>query len=106
MQDINKIAEIKQLLESITESNEAYSDADRGIYFDYDSVINLLKTVQEQINDTVRCPRPADLPENMVWSEKFYDSKEDFDPYVYDGSMTPEDYEKGMTAYQADKERG
>ena len=46
------------------------------------------------VTESARCPRPADLPEDMTWSEKLYNGEEVFDPYVYLGDMRTEDYEK------------
>lgn len=107
-QDQNRIAEIAALLSSIQESisdllwtNEAYSNPKVGTVFDYNAVITTLKSAKqtvesakERIHDSARNPRPANLPKDMPWSERFADPDEDVDPYVYDGSMSPEDYDK------------
>jgi hypothetical protein len=76
MQDINKVEKIRYLLADLVSDNESYCDKDIGSYFDYDGVIALLNQVQQRIKETARCLRPADLPENMAWSEKFYDPEE------------------------------
>jgi hypothetical protein len=40
-----------------------------------------------------RMERPANLPADIPWSDRPYDPDDPLDPYTFDGSMTPEDYE-------------
>jgi hypothetical protein len=51
------------------------------------------------INETSRNPRPDNLPQNMPWSEKFFITDNVFNPYVFDGSMSIEDFERALEAY-------
>lgn len=47
--------------------------------------------------------RPADLPTNIPWYGK--GTSAELDPYVYDGYMSPEDYEHMHELMAADKQR-
>lgn len=105
MQNQEKIKEIETLLGDLMAANRIYSDEKIGTHFDYDKVLNLLQEANETMNSTARNPRPADLPKDTPWSEKFYDS-EQFDPYVYDGSMSTEAYKTMHSHFEADKAAG
>lgn len=99
MQDLNKVSKISQLLNDIVRRNLLYSDPELKTYFSYDEVVNHLETALSVINETVRNPRPYNLPQNMSWSEKFFDPDNEFNPFVYDGSMSPEDFKRAADAY-------
>lgn len=103
MQDQRKVEGIRCLLQNLTFHNEAYSDKKIGTHFSYDTVIELLKQADETMEGTARNPRPANLPKNIPWSEKFADPEEEFDPYSYDGSMSPEDYDTMIANFEADR---
>ena len=98
MQDLDKSNQVKWLCDNIKNTAESYENDTHKIHFDYDSVINLLEQAQEIINESARCPRPDNLPSDMAWSERLYDGT-DLDPYVYDGSMSIEDFQKISAAY-------
>ncbi|MDR1617366.1 MAG: hypothetical protein LBR98_10300 [Syntrophomonadaceae bacterium] len=89
-----QVNQVKWLLETISNAVESYENDTHGIYFDYDGTIGLLEQVKMLVTESARCPRPADLPEYLPWSENLYNGDEVFNPYVYDGSMSVEDYEK------------
>jgi hypothetical protein len=91
--DLEKSGHVKRLLEAIANTALSYENGAHNICFDYDGVIGLLDRAQMLITESARCPRPENLPPGMPWSERLYDG-EDFDPYVYDGSMSAEDYER------------
>lgn len=106
MQDQSKVEQIRGLLQNLTVTNEDYGDRKMGTYFDYDQVLQQLQQAAELMQHSAHTPRPANLPENVAWSETFADPGEEFDPYSYDGSMSPKDYEKMVTAFEADREAG
>ena len=56
------------------------------------------------VTESARCPRPADLPPELPWREKLYNGEEVFDPYVYVGAMSAEDYEKMCEHMTSDRE--
>jgi len=92
-QDLEKSGHVKWLLEVMTNAVTSYENDANKIYFDYDSVIGLLEQVQIHLTDSVRCTRPADLPEHLPWCEKMYNGDDVFNPYAY-ADMSHEDYEK------------
>lgn len=106
MQDPKKIEEIRGLLESMIGDNHVYSDLNAKTYYDYDKVLKLLREASETITESVRTPRPDNLPEDIPWSEKFANPDQEFDPFVIDGSMSPKDYEKMVSNFDADREAG
>lgn len=93
-QDLEKSKQVKWYLDIIKRAVEGYENNNHPIYFDYDGVIGLLEQLQIHVIDSARCPRPTDLPDDMPWSDKLYNSEEVFDPYVYLGDMHTDDYEK------------
>ncbi len=91
----DKIVQINELLAGIQDQNDIYSNSSKNGYFDYDSVITALQQAQQTIDSSLRYPRPENLPEDMIWSEKpSAGFDDDFDPFVYDGSISPEDFFK------------
>lgn len=106
MQDKEKIEIIRCLLQDLTANNEDFKNGEKGIYYDYDGVIEHLKKAQEIIDNSVHIPRPKDLPEDLPWRETFADPDENFDPYVYDGSMSPEDYKKWYLTLKKTETKG
>ena len=94
MQDLDKHIQIKELLASPQNTIEYCESGPHSIYFDYAGVIGLLEQAQTLVTESARCPRPADLPPGLPWSERLYNGDDLFDPYVFDGSMSIEDYEK------------
>ena len=103
-QDIEKIERIESLCQELGENNRIYAATDIKSYFAYDDVIELLERALNNMTNSVRCPRPENIPQNMAWSERFHDSQFEFDPFVYDGSMSIEDYEKVSNAYLEDQD--
>lgn len=92
MQNKEKIAIISQLCNEILSDNNMYSKS--NFYFDYDTIIDNLTRVKEVMEESLRSPRPVGLPENIIWSEKPYGVGMDLDPMVFDGSMSPDDFER------------
>lgn len=99
MQDKDKILEIRNLLNGLTATNDLYSDENKGFYFDYDTVIELLQQVNETIDASARCPRPDNISSDIPWCENMND---EFDPLVYRGDMSAEDFRKAQNAYFED----
>jgi hypothetical protein len=91
-QDKEKIFKIKNQCFEIIERNRLYFENGYGTYYNYNKVIELLEEIKTEL-DHARTPRPDNIPEDMAWSETFYDG-EDPDPFVFDGSMSPEDFDK------------
>lgn len=106
MQDQEKVKEVQAMLGDLFETNQIYADEKIGTYYHYDRVLELLHQAKEVMTDTARNPRPANLPKDIPWSEKFYDPDEEFDPYVYDGSMSPEDHETMLANFKRDRAAG
>lgn len=94
MHNQEKVDIIKGLCNEIISDSIQYSDQDMKSYFDYDTVITLLTKSKEVIKQSARCPRPEHLPEDLIWSEKYYNENDEVNPYVYDGSMSAEEFEK------------
>ncbi|WOO35763.1 hypothetical protein R2R35_18455 [Anaerocolumna sp. AGMB13020] len=89
MQDKEKAALVNQLCREIIEKNELTLKS--NVYYDYTAVIEKLYDLKEVMHDTIRIPRPEKIPKHMIWSEKPADLE--LDPYVFDGSMSPEEFE-------------
>ncbi|PYG84879.1 hypothetical protein LY28_03500 [Ruminiclostridium sufflavum DSM 19573] len=105
MQDKDKISEIRNILNRIAAVNDLYSDENKGFYFDYDTVIQLLRQADEVIDSSARCPRPDNVPAGILWCEKMCDGGEDeFDPFVYRGYISTKDFRKVQNAYFEDRQ--
>ncbi len=102
-QDMKKIAEINAVLLDMLHTNMDFLTDGTGGYFDYDGVLDYLSQAKEQMDDTTCFPRPDNVPHEMPWSEKPADPDEQDNPYTYDGSMTPEDYELSQAMRAADQ---
>ncbi len=90
MQDNEKAALVNQLCREIIEKNELTLKS--NVYYDYTAVIEKLYNVKEVMHNTIRVPRPEELPKHIIWSEKPADLE--LDPYVFDGSMSPDKFER------------
>lgn len=104
MQNQEKIEKVKDLCFDIIHRNELYVDQDHGTYYDYDKVIGLLEQVVNEM-DLARTPRPSDLPDDIAWSETFWNGETEPDPFVFDGSMSVEEFEKFQDNYFGAQER-
>jgi hypothetical protein len=98
MQDKAKIEIIQNIVNELKATNNLYIDERKGFYFDYDTVIDLLQKASETMVSTARCPRPKDIPEDIPWCESM---NEEFDPFVYRGDMSIEDFRKAQNNYLA-----
>lgn len=78
--------------------NIAFVEGGFGTYYDYDKVIGLLDQVVKEL-DLARTPRPVNLPDDLLWSEAFWNGEEKANPFVFDGSMNIEDFEKYQYKY-------
>lgn len=95
MQNLEKSRQVKWICENIIDTVISYEgNPESKIYFDYDNVLKLLEQAQATTTDTARCLRPENLPPGIPWSERMYSGDEEFDPFVYDGTMSIDDYEK------------
>ncbi len=94
IQDKEKEWIIIQLCKDIINSCRNKTSTENQIYFDYDSVINLLTQTKEVIEESLLCPRPEEISKGIPWSERLYDGENDPDPYVFNGSMSIEDFER------------
>ena len=101
MQDKDKILEITNLLNSLSAVNDLYSDENKGFYFAYDTVIELLQQVNETIDASARCPRPNYIPDDISWCENM---NNEFDPFVYRGDMSVEDFRRAQDNYFRDSQ--
>jgi hypothetical protein len=101
MQDKDKILEIRNLLNSISAANDLYSDESKGFYFAYETVIELLQQVNETIDESARCPRPDNIPDDIPWCENM---NNEFDTFVYRGDMSVEDFRRAQDNYFRDSQ--
>ena len=77
--------------------NMTLDELTRGVRWHYDNGYNTLAAFMEEYNPVIppeqlEAARQAAHAARLPFSERPYDGLEP-DPYVYDGSMTPEDYE-------------
>lgn len=63
-------------------------DLKKGVYFDYDGVIEILEQVQKNLDDSIRYPRPAGLPKECVWDEKPWNEEDEYDQYSYSNTLS------------------
>lgn len=92
MQDMEKAEKINALLAQLFKLNTKYQVRKEQYFFDYDSVISALEDVVDKIEGTLMCERPHDLPTDIPWCERAWDDGEEFNPYVYDRTMSIKDY--------------
>lgn len=105
MRDLEKSNEVKMYLQTIRDTVECYENDAHPIYFYYEGVIELLRQAETIINESARCPRPENLSPDIPWSERLFDGDDVFDPYVFDGTMSEEDYKRMHELMAADMER-
>ena len=110
MVDKEKAGLISSLSRDIANLNNSYIE--ENAYYDYDTVIDGLTKLKEVMQETLRCQRPEGLPEHIIWNEKPYEG-EDLDPFVFDGSMSVEEFERwqdsmleGWQDLMVDEEQG
>lgn len=101
MQEKDKIIKIRDILNSLTTVNDLYSDEDKGFYFDYDTVIELLQQVNDTIDASARCPRPDSIPSDIPWCESM---NSEFDPYVFRNDMSVEEFSRAQKDYFEDSQ--
>lgn len=101
----DKINKISGLCSTIISLSNFYNNDEFKFYFAYDRVIEMLENTIVEIEASLRCKRPENLPEDIPWSEST-NPEWVFDPYVYDGTMTIEDFEKAQAATLKDLEKG
>lgn len=101
-----KTKRIKNLCWELEWLNQGYGeqiDTHKGS-FDYDGVIQLLQQAVALVGDTATFERPDNLPKDIPWCPTpWCGADDDVDPHVYDGSMTPEDYEMMHVAMEKDR---
>lgn len=90
---LSKDSEIKELLQSISESITRI-DGDELATVNEVAVIEKLRAVDSLLKETLRYKRPAELPEELPWSSTPADVDLEFNPLVFDGSMSIEDHER------------
>lgn len=105
-QDKEKIARINELLADLQFQNTACANEKNGTYYDYDGVIALLEQTVDCQKGTARNPRPANLPENIPWSETFADPDDeaDRDRPVVDSSTPKEGYNLSAAMREAEQQ--
>lgn len=104
LEDEDKKKEIiNNIINEISEINNSKDNESKGIYFNYDSVIELLEQAKNEMINSMRCPRPKDIPKDIIWCESMGD--EEFDPYVYKGDMSVEDFKKAQQLYFNNEEK-
>lgn len=92
----NKIEVINNLIREIESANLYCSNEEKGIYFDYDAVIELLKKASCKLVSTKRCLRPKNIPSDIPWCESM--NIDEFSPFVYKADMSIEDFKKAQKA--------
>ena len=78
------------------------AELEAGILWHYEGGCNLLKDSTAFPPEPI--PRPENLPADMPWYGK--ETTEEPDPYIFDGYMSVEDYEKRQQLIAADQARG
>lgn len=74
-----------------------YENSEEEFYFDYVGVVDLLEKTKEKVETSLRCLRPGNIPDDIAWCE-MTNTDYEFDPFVYDGSMSIDDFEKAQAA--------
>jgi len=92
-----KIKQVSELCQEINELNNLYENSKEKFYFDYDGVIELLGKTKDKIETSLGCSRSDNLPDDIALCEMI-NSDYEFDPIVYDGSMSIKDFEKVQEA--------
>lgn len=85
----NDVYAIQKAKETINFLNQYHNDTEMQKYV-LDTVSENTDVVLSKIEET----RQAAAKIGMAFSDKLYDSENDFDPFVYDGSMSIEDFRK------------
>ena len=91
-----KKAEIKEAILGLQELCENY--ADESYLFDYEKILGSIKEATTALEESVRCKRPEQLTEGVAWSENLYDAEEDFNPFVYQGDMSLQEFRQVQNA--------
>lgn len=94
---------IDNIINEIKGINNSKDNEAKGVYFNYDAVIELLEQAKNEMINSMRCPRPKDIPKDIIWCESMGD--EDFDPYMYKGDMSVEDFKKAQQLYFNNEEK-
>ena len=81
--------------------NMTIAELEAGILWHYEGGCNLLKDSTAFPPEPI--PRPENLPADMPWYGK--ETTEEPDPYIFDGYMSVEDYEKRQQLIAADQAR-
>ena len=81
--------------------NMTIAELEAGILWHYEGGCNLLKDSTAFPPEPI--PRPENLPADMPWYGK--EATEEPDPYIFDGYMSVEDYEKRQQLIAADQAR-
>lgn len=85
-----KKTEIKEAILDLQELYENYTD--ESYSFDYEKILASIKEATTALEKSVRCKRPEQLTEGVAWSENLYDAEEDFNPFVYQGDMSLQEF--------------
>lgn len=89
---LEKGPEIKDLLSSINATIFDIESVEIAVVNE-EKLIERLKEVQKTIEETLRYNKPAELPESMAWSDSS-DPDYEFDPFVFDGTMSLKDHKR------------
>lgn len=81
--------------------NMTIAELEAGILWHYEGGCNLLKDSTAFPPEPI--PRPENLPADIPWYGK--ETTEEPDPYIFDGYMSVEDYEKRQQLIAADQAR-
>lgn len=71
--------------------------------FSEDLFLEKLQEVKAIFDSSLRIERSKNLPEGVLWCSAPYAPDRAFDPYAFDGSMTPKDHEKRLELFQKDQ---
>lgn len=88
--------EIKDAILELMDLADIYQES--GFEYDYDEILKCVKKASSTIRETVRGRRPDQLPEEVSWNETLYDAEEDFNPFVYQGDMSLQEFRQVQNA--------
>lgn len=97
MYNQEQACEIERLCSNILVNIKNLNEKKEEAYFEYAAVLALLQKVDEKIDNTTRYAKPSWLPADAAWDER--PSCDDFDPYVFTGTMSVQDFEMAQTKY-------
>ena len=96
----NKV-QIEKAIDELLDLCNIYKNDDFS--FDYDKVLDLVREASKTIEDTIKCKRPVQLPDEVTWSESLYNPEEDLNPFIYKGDMSVEEFRTAQESHLDDE---